>query len=315
MFIPINAKADIPDSKKGKLTPAQNAMVNSWTLSKKTGIFNIAEDFRCEAEASTPINNVVTVTFDRGFFVVCGRLVEVEQGTTINITLPAIGSIDGNIVARFNLSASQEGEFQVLATTETPITEDLNENITGRYDFVLYGYEAKSNGVTLKARSNSVYIDDVGNTLSNLIRGLENGTNEVAKSKEAKNYNATEGTIKTKFDAIETRLTDLGFKTGSVSGLAGATLNKMGKYAILNLPAFGVSGTANNDTITMTMSCTSATTFDVVLAGDTESTSGNRYVRVKVSFTAMSKEIIITNLGTSYAKTTPSQIGFEISAW
>ena len=282
MFIAINARADIEGSKKGKLTPAQNAQVNAWTLAKKTGIFNTLG--KCTAEAKSPIGNVVSVEFSSGYFVVCGRLVEVEQGTVVNITLPTSGSVVGNIVARFTLSAVQDEEFKVIATNEPIVTEDLNADTSGQYDFVLYGYTAHApnsgNKVELHARDNSIYIDDVGNTLANLIKGLEDGTNTV---KKAKDYDDKDGTIKTKFAAIETRLTEMGFKEGRLSpAIEGATVTKMGKYAILRLPELRFSGTSVfNQSYHMEFNrykpITSAETLEIKLA----SNNSGDYIKFK----------------------------------
>lgn len=233
MFIPINAKADIEDSKKGKLTPAQNAQVNAWTLSRKTGIFNTLG--KCTASSvSTPLQNEVTVTFNNGYFVVCGRLVEVEQGTTVKIPLPASGEVEGNIVARFNLSASQEGEFQVLATTGAIVTSDLNANpFDGRYDFVLYRYTANASGVELKERYDSIYIDDVAGNLAKFEQTL------YGAGKPLNGYNTSKGTI-------EQRLTNLGFRQGSTSfangGSGSATLKRQGNYVIASLRLNSASG-------------------------------------------------------------------------
>ena len=64
-FIPINAKADVKGSKKGRLTPAQNAQLNAFCLASKTGILDTLD--KCEAEqfSYTAINNLATIVFKR----------------------------------------------------------------------------------------------------------------------------------------------------------------------------------------------------------------------------------------------------------
>lgn len=326
MFIPINAKADIVGSKKGKLTPAQNAQVNAWTLSKKTGIFNAFD--KCEATVSTPVANVVTVTFKRGYLSICGRIVEVEEGSTVSITLP-IYSYDGKIVARFNLSASQEYEFLVVATPDEIVQEDLNSNIGGRYDFVLYEYTASPSGVTLKPRADDIYIDDISTTINNLVEDLEKGTikvsnaiwaNVASKANKAELALYIDGdpdkletidrpryTLWERYDQLykrlvdlDERLVDLGFKQGSVSGLAGATIKKQGKYAILNIPA--ISNKPN--IITMNMSFTIAQPLTLTVHGDTG------------LFATLSISGKTINYNGGYQANMPAlQIGFEISDW
>lgn len=169
-FIPIDAKADVSESKKGKLTPAQHAQLNAWSLANKTGIFDFLG--RCEATATTytATNNVATVVFNKGFFVVCGRLVECEQGTEVQITTPALGSETGWIIAKFNLSTSGTGEFEVTIKkkTENLIQQDLNLNpTTGIYEFVLYDYTAYHESVTIE-RVNTNYLPSVQSIISDL---------------------------------------------------------------------------------------------------------------------------------------------------
>lgn len=169
-FIPIDAKADVSESKKGKLTPVQHAQLNAWSLANKTGIFDFLG--RCEATATTytATSNIATVVFNKGFFVVCGRLVECEQGTEVQITTPVSGSETGWIIAKFNLSASGTGEFEVTIKekTENLIQQDLNLNpTTGIYEFVLYDYTAYPESVTI-GRANTNYLPSVQSRISDL---------------------------------------------------------------------------------------------------------------------------------------------------
>ena len=165
-FIAVNARADVQGSKKGKLTPAQNAMMNAWCLSGKTGIFDFGG--RCEATPATPSNNASVVTFKDGYFVVCGRLVEVENNTEISVALPLSGETNGYIVARFNLGATGSSEFEVVTKTEDLVRQDLNayEDI-GIYEFPLYGYKATPTGVTL-TRDETLYIKSVEDLIKDL---------------------------------------------------------------------------------------------------------------------------------------------------
>lgn len=182
-FIPIHAKADVPDTKKGKITPAQSAQLNAWCLSSKTGILDIynnttKEYERCEAEEMnyTASDNIATVVFKKGYVVICGRLVECEAGTQVQITTPAPAgsSVSGKIVLRCNLQARGESEFEVITTTEPLVKEDLNNNpITGRYDFELYSYSATPTSVVLHERTQP-YIKEVGKTVQKVESMLRN---------------------------------------------------------------------------------------------------------------------------------------------
>ena len=88
-FIPIHAKADIVGEKKGKITPAQASLLNAWCLASKTGILDWGG--KCEATATSYSisNNVATIVLNKGYIVICGRLVEVEQNTSIVVDTSA----------------------------------------------------------------------------------------------------------------------------------------------------------------------------------------------------------------------------------
>lgn len=298
MFIPVNAKADIQGSKKGKLTPAQNAVVNAMTLEKQTGIFVIGN--KCEALASSPSYDEVTVTFDSGYFAVCGRLVEVEKGSAVKVSLPASGKVEGNIVARFNLGQSGEEEFKVFATDQLLVQEDLNTVSTGVYDFSLYEYEATPSGVTLKPRKDSIYIYPSHKRVNDLREDVMDGTTVV---KTARDY-ASGGTIDTKLTSLEQRVTNLGFKTGS-SGMSGATLRTQGKCGILSILQ-GAPYTGG----TFTMSVISAENFSVSVPAYNQGSAVVEHVAT-FSFSAGSNKYTV---GGAYSgdKFRGSRIGFEI---
>ena len=232
MFIAIDAKADIEGSKKGKLTPAQHAQINSWVFSKKTGILDCFDKCDTTDISYTAVNNIATVIFKKGFIVICGRLVECEQGTEVKIQTPVSGSVSGRIVLRFSLSSTQEEEFKVVVKTGRSLTlNDLNENSsTGVYEFPLYDYIATPNNVSLMNKNIS-YVRSTNQEITALSGMITAISNSIEGNKDAPlyDYNKNKGTI-------EQRLTNLGFKQGSITGVSGATLTKQGKYAILTIP-------------------------------------------------------------------------------
>ena len=307
-FIPIDAKADIQGSKKGKLTPAQHAQINAWCLAKKTGILDCLG--RCEATQLnyTTTTDTVKVVFNDGYIVICGRFIECEKGTGFEITVPVTGSVAGKIVLRCDLSSNKEKEFEIISKTDDLKKQDLNENpLTGIYEFELYSYIATPTGITL-SRNNKEYIPDITTKLEELSKKHyvvvldysnqlfnNNELTELAKTcffftvnKDNVFFNGVnlprwskgywistgmdvvfsftdkekmytffyDGSSKTITEpvhrkseiaeyasndrskgTIEERLTSLGFKQGSVTGISGATLTKQGKYAILFIPA------------------------------------------------------------------------------
>lgn len=240
-FIPIDAKADVQGSKKGKMTPAQHAQLNAWSLTSKTGILDCLDKCTAQNKIYTASNNKANIVFNRGYFVICGRLVECEQGTTVEVTTPVSGRVNGYIVARFELSSSGTEEFKVIQKESGLQKEDLNnDTISGVYDFVLYEYEATPTTVSLKDRSFS-YIPDLNGKLSQFEASLKD------EGKPLHGYDDAKGTI-------EERLTKLGFKKGVVS-ITDATpqgdivpeLVKMGCWIVIKLGSYRVSMTSQTE--------------------------------------------------------------------
>lgn len=218
MFIAINAKADIQGSKKGKLTPAQNAQVNAWCLASKTGIFDFGGKCLASSSSFVASNNEATIDFHNGFVAICGRIIECEEGTQVKVVTPTTGTINGKIILRYDLAANGANEFVVTTTTAALVQQDLNENpITGVYEFELYSYTATPTSVTL-VRNNTDYIPDIGGKLSQFMSEI---TSEI--------------------NSIEQRLTDLGFRRGSVMMAVGTAssqnIRRQGNYCLFNLTA------------------------------------------------------------------------------
>ena len=197
-FVPIDAKADIQSSKKGKLTPAQHAQLNAWCLASKTGIFDCLGKCEATEQSYSVINNIATVIFKKGYLVICGRFVECEENTKIEVTAPNSGSVNGKIVARFDLAQTKEGEFSIITKADSLVQQDLNDNTIGTYEFELYSYTITPSNITLTR--NIEYIPDIGGKLVQFEESL------TAEGKPLGGYNTSKGTI-------EERLTRLGFNS------------------------------------------------------------------------------------------------------
>ena len=198
-FIPIHAKADISTgvgAKKGKITPAQAAQLNAWCLASKTGILDCLD--RCEAEnlSYSVIDNYATIVFKRGYIVICGRLIECENGT--KAIIQALGEVSGKVILTYNLAGTGVGEFNVGTTMFELRQNDLNENPqTGIYEFELYSYKATPTSVTLTRTQ--PYVPDIGGEFKRFEKSLKD------EGKPLHGYDDSKGTI-------EERLTALGFK-------------------------------------------------------------------------------------------------------
>ena len=255
MFIAIDARADVTGSKKGKLTPAQHAQLNAWCLASKTGILDFPKNHsvpgRCEATAlniTNIQNHEAKITFNKGYIVICGRLVECEDNTIFVMSTPASPSVTqtGKIILRYNLSNFGNNEFVITTKTGDLVQEDLNDNpSTGIYEFELYSYTATSSSVVL-TRTNTDYIPDIGGKLEQFITILT-GTGVVGSGNPPlQGYNTEKGTIEERLDA-------LGFKEGSVTLSNGtATENfvyRQGNYVIgkvIGSLGKNISGTSGN---------------------------------------------------------------------
>ena len=212
-FIAIDAKADLLNSKKGKMTPAQHAQINAWTLTKKTGIFDWGG--KCEAEYqeynASGSEDRVTVKFKGGYLSVCGRIIECQAGASIDVPLKKGSGLDdtGHIVLQCRLGASGKDEFKLVAKSGTALTkEDLNEYPqNGVYEFSLYGYSASQTKVTLSQRNASDYISSVEGNFNNIL----------GFGKPLYEYDENKGTIEDRLAYAEERLTKLGFKKGALT--------------------------------------------------------------------------------------------------
>lgn len=308
-FIAIDARADVTGSKKGKLTPAQHAQLNAWCLASKTGILDCLDKCEAYSESYAVSNNQATIKFKAGYIVICGRLVECEDNTIFVMSTPASPSVTqtGKIILRYNLSNFGNNEFVITTKTGDLVQEDLNDNpSTGTYEFELYSYIATSSSVVL-TRTNTDYIPDIGGNLKQFITSLT-GTGVVGSGNPPlQGYNTEKGTI-------EERLTDLGFKTGSISGTfpSGATLTKKAMYATLTIPAITVNpNSSTNYSGTMTFTSTKETKFRIYgyyVSGPSGPVSVNSQATIKgnnVSFTLSGR-----TTATFYEKTT---IIFEVN--
>lgn len=193
-FIPIHIRADIQGSKKGRITPAQQAQLNAWSLSKKTGILDWGG--KCTITNTVPeraSNGDVTITFNKGYIVICGRLIECEDGT--NFTFNTSVNETGKIILKIDLNSSGENEFVIEKTTRSQLTQqDLNENpVTGIYEFELYSYTTSATNVSFT------------NSISSYVKNVDGLVEDI------RSY------VISNIERIESRLDSLGFKSGRLT--------------------------------------------------------------------------------------------------
>ena len=128
---------------------------------------------------------------------------------------------------------------------------DNADNVTGQIAGKAISAIFESDGTTAKEATHAAEADtaDTANNVTGQINGKaitsifeSDGTTakKATEAEDAKDYLAG-GTIDEKFDEIDQRLDNLGFKQGSISGgfienAPSATLTKQAKYAILKVP-------------------------------------------------------------------------------
>ena len=220
--IPISFKADGDDSsKKGKIRAEDFSVLSSFCLPKKTGVLNVLN--KCEAYNLTPSSPDTFFYLHNGYAVICGRLVYIEEASQCSITLPISGTEQGYFGIKIDLSAAEDAECSFFQKTGTLVQNDLNENpISGVYEFPLFRYTATS--ATVTSLTKIADIIEIAQTPA-----LADAATYAADRGGTPDMSATIGE---KFADIDSRLSALGFKRGSIGGNASGTLTKSGNYVI-----------------------------------------------------------------------------------
>lgn len=241
-LIPITFKADGGETfaKKGKVRAEDLSALFAFSLSNKTGVLNVLG--KCNQYNVMISSGVANISLHSGYVSICGRLIYVDEATTVQITLPASGSISGSFGIKVNLANSGDAEVEWYAKdrTEGLIQEDLNENpASGVYEFELYQYNATNNNFTF-VRKTATEIStayDMLETLKQEVEALK--TTGAAQGAVYPAY--SNGSLATENGTILARLDSLGFKQGNVtinasnSGITQNTVTKQGKIALINI--------------------------------------------------------------------------------
>lgn len=234
-FIAIDAKADVTGEKKGKITPAQHSQLNSFVLTKKTGILDCLGKCLAKNATISIVDNIANIEFNSGYLVICGRLVQCEQGTVVQVNTSTYPS--GVIVAKYNLNESGNNEFSIIVKSSTNLQQDdLNNNILGTYEFALYEFTTNNNMLSL-TRTNNAYVKSVEDNIEEINNELE----------PLSDYDISKGTI-------ESRLANLGFKSGAITLLgtqyssagllspSGNGLYRQGNFVFAKYNSFSIDG-------------------------------------------------------------------------
>lgn len=153
-LIPITFnKDDTNNLKKGIIRGQDIASALSVSM-KNAGILDMLGNDPCGYKTINYSTGYATITMSAGYVAIYGRLIYVEEGTQVQIALPASGTVSGIFGIRINLSDTGSSECTWFTKTTTLQTDNLNDNpATGIYEFRLYDYTATPTNLTLTAKT------------------------------------------------------------------------------------------------------------------------------------------------------------------
>lgn len=184
MLIPISFKADIPEGKKGNVRAEDLSALFGFLYPDNAGILNITGQ-DCSAFGSiNVVGNTAQVTFHKGYIVIYGRAMYIEEGTQVAFNLPT-SEVNGVLGIKINLAENGANEVTWFQKTSTPQTDNLLSNdANGVYEFVLYNYTATSNNLVLGEKTNQIidnidkkFVDD--NDLLGVLSAISTGSNKI----------------------------------------------------------------------------------------------------------------------------------------
>lgn len=163
MLIPNIFKADIVGDAKGNIKAEDLASLVAFAYPKQAGILKIT-DTDCLGTVTMISQNPpkARITINKGYIVVFGRLITIEQGTTIDVDLPVSSEETGYIGVKIDLLQSGANEVTWFIKQTALVTENLlQKSSTGVYEFALYSYQATPSGLTINLTSQKIEnIDD-----------------------------------------------------------------------------------------------------------------------------------------------------------
>ena len=203
-LIPIIFKSDSDqNAKKGKVRAEDMSALFAFSLSNKSGILDLLN--KCEAYNLTVSGGSASFYLHSGYIVICGRAVYIEEGTAVNIALPASGTETGYFGVKIDLGMTADGECTFFKKEGTLVKNDLNENpVSGVYEFAIYSYQATPSSFSFRTKvADEIKKTEVPETaLSATFTSNRDGTIDRTK------------TIDEKFGEFEARLTAQGFNVG-----------------------------------------------------------------------------------------------------
>lgn len=231
-FIAIHAKADITTNdiidtqpasttKKGKFTPQQAAILNSFSLTGKTGVLDIGKKCALINDTVSIVGGKVELTFQDGYFLICGRLIECQDGTTYTIDADSVNTGD-IIVAEFDKSNQKNDEFTIKIVPKNSSFDNQSSLLEDGIVYQLPMYTITKSSTTISFARHSLFSSYI-HTTSNALSSLANMIKD-SPGAPLYNYNKGQGTVEDRFTNISStvtnisnRLDKLGFKSGTIT--------------------------------------------------------------------------------------------------
>lgn len=275
----INFKYDPTGQNSGIATPHTDAILNYYQSISGTGYFDgIGDGGQITAPIDYSVAGSAKLSFNLGAFLIYGRMVMIEGGTIFSV--PLTSTSIGSIGIRVNLSLAAGAEAQLYSKLTQTLSQNnlLNNPVSGIYELELYRYS--SNGSTLSLMRSptlsAIYglqnlfyfkgeaqhsvsgssLDAIPKETYNVTTNINGkGISTIFESNGTTVKNATQATratyasTDTSKGTIEQRLTNLGFRSGTVSLPFGtASVNyvyRQGNYVIGKVAVSGIASPNN----------------------------------------------------------------------
>lgn len=153
-------KADL-DTQKGHLQSQDLGALFAFTYPQKAGILNITGTDCSYNGYPVIVGNTAQLTFNKGYIVIFGRAIYVEQNTQVAFNMPTSGTVNGVLGVKVNLAENGANEVTWFQKTTTPQTDNLlSKDANGIYEFVLYSYSATPTTFTLGEKTTEIINQD-----------------------------------------------------------------------------------------------------------------------------------------------------------
>lgn len=148
---PITFKADLGDNNsKGHIRPEDLAAMFAFLNTSEAGVLQITGTDCQQFGAINIVGNTAQVTFHKGYVIVQGRAIYIDEGTEVAFTLPTSGTVNGVLGIKINLAEDGSNEVTWFQKLDGVVKNDLlKDTMAGVYEFVLYNYTATSTSFTL----------------------------------------------------------------------------------------------------------------------------------------------------------------------